>query len=97
MRRKNLARTVRLNEIGARFLAPSRDPSFWNGGALTIGAINARDFEIKMHHLLRQAHNWAEVERLRNDNTVMIRRLDAATRESVEARLDARERELRDV
>lgn len=69
---------------------------WWNRACLTIAAKTNREFQHLMHACLRAAPNWAQVKRLRDDNEVRIKGLDAATREDVNLELDDREKELRD-
>lgn len=69
---------------------------FWQRDSLTIAAKTNREFQHLLHACVRAAPNWAQVERLRGDNAVRIKHLDAATMEDVNLELDDREKELRD-
>lgn len=75
----------------------NRDPDFWSRDSLTLALFSGKSsvFHAKIHQRIREAVNWAEVDRLWTDNAAIIARLDRATREDVRAMLDAREKELR--
>lgn len=75
----------------------SRDPAFWDRDSLTLALFAGKSsvFHGHMHKRIREAVNWAEVDRLWTDNAAIIARLDRATREDVLATLAAREKELR--
>ncbi len=75
--------------------APPYGEEFWNRHCLTIDARDNREFHALMHGYLREAPNWASVERLRNDNEAQIAQLDRATKEDVLGMLSDREKELR--
>jgi hypothetical protein len=85
--------------ISADVAAPAgevrdRDEYWWTQDKLTIEG-TPREFQARMHQRIREARNWAEVERLRDDNGEAIDRLDKATKQDVLGALADREKELR--
>ncbi len=71
-----------------------RDESWWNREQLNIAARNNTEFQTLMHQRVREARNWAEIERLRDDNPA-IDNLDKATKQDVLGALADREKVLR--
>jgi hypothetical protein len=72
-----------------------RDDDWWNQEHVTIPPrVSGREFQAEMHRRLREARNWAEVERLREDNPA-IDTLDRGTKQDILNALADRERELR--
>jgi hypothetical protein len=72
-----------------------KSQEFWTRDRLTIAAKTGSEFQRVMHACLRAAPNWASVERLRDDNAVLIAQLDRATKDDVLAMMKSRWRELR--
>jgi len=73
----------------------ARDENWWNSEKLVVTGKTNTEFQAAMHSRIREARNWAEIERLRDDAGERIDVLDKATREAVLGELADREKELR--
>ncbi len=72
----------------------ARDDEWWNQERVTVAGKKPGEIEYEIGRRAREARNWAEIERLRDDNPA-IDQLPKATREAVLGMLADRERELR--